>query len=655
MRGIHKILSAVVTFGVLLSAGAGEAADLRYRVRKRLCSDTFCPLENELMAFLYPSFIDATGQLAGDEVISNAIEVLEHYGTARVWVDGDPSARIRVNGGAWQTIVDARNGDSVELKLVASAIPGRMVGATANVGTRSEAWHVTTAGGIPVTFSPTFAEKINQDLGVNVTSNEVVISYSGETLTATISGGQDACVIVNWVGSCLASQQVSSGDTLQSRVKTPSTPGTREMSRITVGASYADWYVKTAGEAGVDYSGNFTPLSGQLENDLVVSNAITAIGGFEGSVSATASGDGSPELSVNGGGWTTTAPVVRNDTVRLRMTTAPTQNTSATARLTAGGSDALWNTETGSPTVSFSGDFTDLSNQDKNVQVSSADVTVSGISGTLTATASGEGTPQISTDGGLTWGTTADVGDGATIRLHMMTASTSGTTRTAKVSIGSTYRDWQVSTTHVGCDGGPWTSCQAAYDGGNTTDGLCILQPPGIATPFETYCRMSFDGGGWTMVATMNPWHPNANWPTAANINPATIGNWRVTDDVYTALLDQATVGFLFEGSGNAYFKVAKAPALSANCVNMTHLRGTQTGCGSYHDGYAFAWNEASGCTCTGLDYTVVHVGTYYNTMSAWNWNTSKYVYEWPRSGPWRLGANQAGKYSTTFFHIYMK
>ena len=450
MRRIHQILSAVVAFGVLLSAGAGEAADLKYRVRKRLCSDTFCPLENELMASIYPPFIDVTGQLAGDEVISNAVDMKFFDGSVRVWVDGDSSARIRVNGGAWHTIVDAREGESIELKLVASAIPGRMVGATAHVGTRSEAWHVTTAGGIPVTFSAPFAEKTDQDMGVNVTSNEVVVTFSGETLTATISGGQDACVIVNWVGGCLASQQVASGDTLQLRVKTPSTPGTREMSRLTVGASYADWYVKTAGEAVVDYSGSFTNLSGQLENDLVVSNAITVIGGFEGSVSATVSGDGSPELSVNGGAWATTASVVRNDSVRMRMTTAGTQNTSSTSRLTAGGVETAWTVETGSPTVSFSGDFTDLADQDKNIQVDTTDLTVAGISGTLLASASGEGNPQISTDGGITWGTTANVGDGATILLRMTTASTDGTALTAKISVGSSFRDWKVTTKNAG-------------------------------------------------------------------------------------------------------------------------------------------------------------------------------------------------------------
>ena len=464
MNNFRRTVGFLVAALVLLSTGPGNAEELKYRARKRLCSDVVCPLENELRAFFFPSsFTDLTNQVAGSEVISDALEVNGFEGSARIWVEGDESALLRVNGGEWKTMVDAMSGNLIEMKMTAPSVPGRRVSAMAKVGTKSAGWSVTTMGGPVVTFSAPFGDSLDQLVSTNVFSNEVTVTYSGEVQTANVSGGQNACLIVNWVGGCLASQQVSSGDTLQLRVRTASTPGTSSTVRLTVGASYADWFVKTAGEASVAYSSTFAPLSGQLENDLVSSNSVTVIGGVEGSVSAVTSGDGSPKFSINGGAWVAQGSVTSGDVLSLRMTTAPVENTARTATLTTGGVATVWTVETGSPTVVFSADFTDLSGQDRNIVVTSADVTVSGFSGSLTATAEGEGNPLLSVNGGP-WVASASVVDGDAVALQVTSPSFGGTTGIARITVGSSFQDWSVSTvsTSGSCNVLPsWSSVQS--------------------------------------------------------------------------------------------------------------------------------------------------------------------------------------------------
>lgn len=446
MSIFYKSAGLLMTGLFLVLSVSAHSAEYKYRARKRLCSDVVCPLENEATAFFMPSsFTDLTNQPLNAEVVSDLVEVNGFDSTARVWVDGNDKASIRVEGGVWKRMVDVRAGQRVQLKLTTSPYPGRTISAIAKVGSKSAGWDVTTVGGTVVAFSGPFNDAIDQTENTTILSNEVTISYTGASQTAGVSGGTSSCLVVNLVGACLASQSVMPGDTLQLRTRTPGTPGTSATVRLTVGASYQDWFVKTAGEAGVAYSSAFVPLAGQLENDQVASNTVTVIGGFAGTVAAAVAGEGNPQMAVNGGAWSGQGQVASGDTVALRVTTADTELTSRAVTLTAGGVATGWTVETGSPTVVFSNDFTDLEGQDRNIALESDGVTVSGFPGTLTASVAGDGVPAISVNGGA-WGATASVTSGDVITVRVTSPVTGGATGTAKVMVGSSFQDWIVLT-----------------------------------------------------------------------------------------------------------------------------------------------------------------------------------------------------------------
>ncbi|MFH1723779.1 MAG: thrombospondin type 3 repeat-containing protein, partial [Elusimicrobiota bacterium] len=52
-------------------------------------------------------------------------------------------------------------------------------------------------------------------------------------------------------------------------------------------------------------------------------------------------------------------------------------------------------------------------------------------------------------------------------------------------------------------------SCKQLYDQGTKTSGVYTIDPDGDGpnAPFETYCEMDLEGGGWTLLANMNSGH----------------------------------------------------------------------------------------------------------------------------------------------------
>ncbi|KIG18971.1 hypothetical protein DB30_06582 [Enhygromyxa salina] len=166
----------------------------------------------------------------------------------------------------------------------------------------------------------------------------------------------------------------------------------------------------------------------------------------------------------------------------------------------------------------------------------------------------------------------------------------------------------------------------------NTPDGMYLLDPdgPGGEEPFLTFCDMTTDGGGWTLMLNRVVDSDNTGQPdldaTLGNPDAARATNWQFNIDLFWA---DAT-DFVFADKENAdcqdcnigdYDAAIRVPkpagdAWSRSCnavsdmVNVTKLVGPSPG-----DGVAFQCADSLGWgTCAG---NVCHYGTHTNNTSS--------------------------------------
>lgn len=89
-------------------------------------------------------FIDASAA-GGQQVKSNLVTVKGINAPAPISISGDPSARYRINGGAWLKVASTVvAGDHVQLRLTLPTTPG-VRSATVDIGGVTDTWSVTTS------------------------------------------------------------------------------------------------------------------------------------------------------------------------------------------------------------------------------------------------------------------------------------------------------------------------------------------------------------------------------------------------------------------------------------------------------------------------------------------------------------------------------
>ncbi len=119
----------------------------------------------------------------------------------------------------------------------------------------------------------------------------------------------------------------------------------------------------SASPASTPAAYSFTNVTGQPLNAAITSNTITITGLGAIPVLATASGVGSPQISVGGGAWATSAIIFNGQTLQVRQTSPNSITTARTATINVGSGTTTWQITTqgvvpGSQNFTSSGSFT---------------------------------------------------------------------------------------------------------------------------------------------------------------------------------------------------------------------------------------------------------------------------------------------------------
>lgn len=129
----------------------------------------------------------------------------------------------------------------------------------------------------------------------------------------------------------------------------------------------------------------------------------------------------------------------------------------------------------------------------------------------------------------------------------------------------------------------------------------------------KTYCNMTLDGGGWTLVqlraGNSERYSNTDDLSTQGFVSGKGIG---VANDVWSSLVASSSqLMMYYNDSGYAYLKISRAKA--ANCKPLSTVTLNVN----------LLWhNEGSGCDKTGMDYSVMgHDSNIYLRSSAYTYS----------------------------------
>ena len=291
----------------------------------------------------------------------------------------------------------------------------------------------------------------------------------------------------------------------------------------------------------------FTDVTGATPGATVSSNAIT-LGGFPGTLTATCSG--CTAIARNGAwGGTVVSGFAQGDTIAIRVAASASFSTAVTATASVGGTvSGTWTVSTVSNIGPNAFGFTDVANAATTMTYTSNTVTLSGFTGTLTATCNS--CTGIARNG--VWGISPYPGfvSGDTIAIRQTSSAGGGVTATAAVTLGSTTSNGWGVTTATACTTGILVG-EACPDGSI----FAGFSPDGTVPMYTTPCDagQTLSGGSCTGTRSGIKWNNGSS-------------TWTVTGytSLVTGLANTAGLVALIDG-GAPYQAAAYCDGLTAH------------------------------------------------------------------------------------------
>ena len=295
----------------------------------------------------------------------------------------------------------------------------------------------------------------------------------------------------------------------------------------------------------------------------VTRSAAVTLGGFNAATPISVSGQGSPQISLDGGStWVSSGTISSGSQFLVELTSASAANTAYTATVTAGGVSAAFVVTTTAPTTTptaFSIPAAPLEPLDTTV--TSAAVTLAGFNTATAISVSGaSGSPQISLDGGATWVTSGSIQPNGSFEVSLLTPNTQATVSTATVTAGGVSATWTVTTENM-------TPSAFSIPAANNADPSVLVSSSAVQmNGFDTATSISVAGQGSPQISL-----DGSTWVTSGTIQPSASFWVRLTSSssYSTALTATVTAGGV---AGNFVVTTAATPASISYSTSLNSL-----------------------------------------------------------------------------------
>jgi len=400
--------------------------------------------------------------------------------------------QISINGQAYAATGTVEDGDSVRVSIVpAVGVYSQNYQAEVTVGDGSAIFQVTTrpVDTVPDTFF--FSAVTNQEAGTLVVSGPATITGLEASSAVSVSGAGTPQVSLDGGNTWVSSGTVANNGTIRVRLVSGVLGETRSAT-VSVGGVTATFDVTSRSSSDAAVLTDFTDQTGVNPNVVVVSDPIT-VSGIETAVNASVSGDGLPEISVDGGSWVsagTSTSVSNGAQVRIRLTSGDFGQTRS-ATLNVNGVTGAFNVTTRlADTTPDSFTLTSVTNASPSSTVISSPATITGIEAAAAATVSGDGAPEFSLDGGTTWATSGTVSSGSSIIVRLISGALDET-RVATLTVGGVITTFSVTVRPQDTAPDSFTFADKLAAPGTT-----VTSDPATLSGFEGSVSISVSGSG---------------------------------------------------------------------------------------------------------------------------------------------------------------
>jgi hypothetical protein len=390
--------------------------------------------------FLPFSFTNQTGVGLEETITSNGVRLTGEQSDPQTAVC--TGCLISRNSGPFQAQVSGFViGDLITLQLKSSKVFNTESLATLKFGSlQIPAWSVkTTAAPNAITIAT--ISDANTD--TVVPSEFAMLLGVKVPVKFTLSGDGNPQLSLKGSGKWASSGTLNPNDVFQLQMKSASTPATEVKCKLVIGDSIeVPWTLKTftPAEAFAFKNVEAAPMNTEVRSEAIY------ISGLNKTLDVTISGSGNPQICIASRGCSTTGKINPGEKMMALVTSASKTNTETLVTIKVGTTSSTWSVKTTSSINPFT--VPAFINASKSTDVISASVSISGFSAALKFTLSGDGSPQVSFDGGGSWLTSGLMpATATTLKLKLRSSSSAGTESKATITFdGASPVAWTVTT-----------------------------------------------------------------------------------------------------------------------------------------------------------------------------------------------------------------